>query len=305
MKKSFQNGGSVSDPAGLAFSRSALGRTLLGLSTARSGANRTVAGFLLRDPIRISAWSIEEFAANAGVSTASVSRFARAAGFSNFPELRNALAATLSESLHPVEKLRRTFAADSDLDSAFGGGLEATSAGIQRLINGIGASDLRPAVDAISQARTVYVMGFGLSAHLAGLLTLNLQPFLPRLVNIVQFGGTEVAAGRLAALETNDLLIAISFPRYARDALDLTHFAREHGAKVVAITDSSASPLSRLADVLLTAPSSHPVLSMSAAPALVLVEALVSAFMLSNPENVRHAARLTDAISQFIHRDET
>ena len=50
---------------------------------------------------------------------------------------------------------------------------------------------------------------------------------------VVEFGGTEVAAGRLMNIGPKDLLIAISFPRYARDRC----------AHVIALTDSMAPPL--------------------------------------------------------------
>lgn len=268
----------------------------------RPGANRTIADFLLRNPIQIAAWSIEELALKIGVSTASLSRFARAAGFAGYPELRSALAQTLQDSLHPVEKLRQTFERGSGLDAAFEDSLQSAYANVASLMESLRSTDMQAAVAELSKARSVYVMGFGLSAHLAALLTLNLQPFLPHLVNVVQFGGTEVAAGRLASLDQDDMLIAMSFPRYARDAIDLTRYAKDRRSHVLAITDSPASPLARLCDTLLLAPSIHPVISMSCAPALVLIEALVTAFMLSNPQNVSHATKLTEAIANYVYR---
>ncbi len=67
-------------------------------------------------------------------------------------------------------------------------------------------------------------------------------------MNVVEYGGTEVAAGRLMNLERADALIAISFPRYAADAIHLTRYARDRGAHITALTDSIASPLAPLAE---------------------------------------------------------
>ncbi|MBY0610805.1 MAG: MurR/RpiR family transcriptional regulator [Beijerinckiaceae bacterium] len=301
MQESFQHSPSPE----IAFSKSELGVRLGELSAGRPGANRTIADYLLRNPIQISAWSIEEFALNVGVSTASLSRFARAIGFKGYPDLRSALAQTLRDSLHPVEKLRQTFLRGSGAQAAFSDGLSATLANIEGTAEGLRSMDLETIVSRLGAARTIYVMGFGLSSHLAALLSLNLQPFFNHLVNVVQYGGTEVAAGRLATVGKDDLLISISFPRYARDAIDLTRYARDRKAHVVAITDSPASPLARLCDDLLIAPSAHPVISSSCAPALVLIEALVTAFMASNAENVTHATKLTDAIANYIYRPES
>ena len=287
----------------IAFARTDLGTRLQSIVAGRPGANRTIAEFLLRNPIQISAWSIETLALRAGVSAASLTRFARTLGFAGYPGLRAALAETLSDSLLPVEKLRKTFQRGSRHD-AYEEGLRSTLDNVRQATEALKTIDLRALVARMAGARSVYVMGFGLSAHLAGLLTLHLQPFFEHLVNVAEFGGTEVAAGRLVNLDERDMLIAISFPRYARDVVDLTRFARDRGAHIVALTDSPASPLAPLGTTLLAVPSTHPVMPSSFAASLVLVEALVSAFMLSKTENVARAAELTGAIANYLFRDD-
>jgi DNA-binding MurR/RpiR family transcriptional regulator len=121
---------------------------------------------------------------------------------------------------------------------------------------------------------------------------------------VVEFGGTEVAAGRLMNVAKGDLLIVLSFPRYATDAVQLAAYARDRGAALVAITDSPASPLARLTDAVLLAPSQHPILSSSLAAAVVVIEALVARLMTSNRRNVAQAAKLTEAISAYLFRGD-
>ncbi|KAA2235847.1 MurR/RpiR family transcriptional regulator [Salinarimonas soli] len=285
-----------------AFAESEVGRRLVALLHGSSPANRTVADFLLRNPVRVSGLGIEDLAAATAVSTASLSRFARAAGFRGYGELRGALAETLQAILQPVEKLRDTFERPRPGASPHTDGLEATLASLRMAAEGLAPDAIEAVVARLQRAPTVYVMGFGLSAHAAGLLTLGLQPFCPGLINVVEFGGTEVAAGRLMNVARGDMLVVISVPRYARDAVQLTHYARDRGAGVVAITDSPASPLARLADHLLLAPSRHPVLSSSLAAAVLVVEALVTGMMVSSRANVNQAAKLTEAISSYLYR---
>jgi DNA-binding MurR/RpiR family transcriptional regulator len=289
-----QNG--VSD---VAFAASELGQRLLALQAAGSASHRTIAEHLLRNPVRGSALSIEDLAAASGVSTATLSRFARALGFPGFPDLRAALADTLQAVLRPVEKLKGSFNR-TDGASPLREGLQDTLANLRATAEGLEPAALDRVVERLVAARCVYVMGFGLSAHLAGLLTLGLQPFCQQLVNIVEFGGTEIAAGRLMNLGPDDALIAISFPRYATDAVHLTRYAADRGASIAAITDSAASPLAALAQEVLIAQSTHPVLSSSSAAAVLVIEALVTALMVSNADNVAKAARLTEAISAYL-----
>lgn len=284
---------------GTAFARSELGSRLRALHQSGSTSNRAIADHLLRNPVVGASQSIEDLAAAAGVSTATLSRFARALGYGGFPELRLALADTVQGLLIPVEKLRGALTR-TDEEDPLRDGLQQSLGNVRATAEGIDPATIGRVVKRLAAAQSIYVMGFGLSSHLASLLTLGLQPFCRQLVNVVEFGGTEVAAGRLMNIEAGDELIAISFPRYAADAVHLTRFAADRGAGVIAITDSIASPLAELAGECLLAQSTHPILSSSNVAAVLVVEALVSAFMMSNADNVEKATRLTDAISAYL-----
>lgn len=285
---------------GSAFSASGLGQLLAAEQRSGSQSNRQIAEYILRNPVRASAASIEDLAAAAKVSTATLSRFARTIGFHGYAEFRIALAETLQSVLHPVEKLKDSFARSGPEGALAAEGLEAAMSNMRATAEALTPGTLAAAVEQIVAARHVYVMGFGLSAHLAGYLTLGLQPFLPTVVNIVEYGGTEVAAGRLMGLQPSDLLIAISMPRYARDAVQLTAYAQDRGASIIAITDSPASPLVPLAGLSLLAQANHPVLSSSSSAALLVIETVVAAVMSSSPDNLRLAQALTEAISGYL-----
>jgi DNA-binding MurR/RpiR family transcriptional regulator len=284
---------------GAAFASSELGLRLRELQSAGSASNRAIAEHLLRNPVHGSSQSIEDLAAASGVSTATLSRFARALGYGGYPDLRAALADTLQAVLRPVEKLRGALARQQD-DDPLRASLQDSLSNLRATAEGVDPAVLGRVVQNLSESSCVYVLGFGLSAHLAALLTLGLQPFCKQLVNVVEYGGTEVAAGKLMNLEASDALIAISFPRYAADAIHLTRYAVDRGASIIALTDSVASPLAPLADELLIAHSSHPILSSSNVAALLVIEALVAALMVSNGANVEKAARLTEAISAYL-----
>ena len=52
-----------------------------------------------------------------------------------------------------------------------------------------------------------------------------------------------------------DVLFGISFPRYSKRTLSAMKYARDRGARVIALTDSQLSPLARVADHVLLARS--------------------------------------------------
>jgi DNA-binding MurR/RpiR family transcriptional regulator len=101
-----------------------------------------------------------------------------------------------------------------------------------------------------------------------------------------------------------DLLVSISFPRYASDAVMLTRYARDRGAHVIALTDSMASPLANWSHEVLLAQATHPVLSSSYSAALLVIESLVTCLMVSGDHQVAQAEKLTDAISAYLYTDK-
>jgi DNA-binding MurR/RpiR family transcriptional regulator len=221
----------------IAFSQSELGERLLAIQAEGSVTYSTIAEFILRNSVRVTALGITELGNACGTSSATVSRFARALGFASYAAMRSAVAEALQTALDPIDKLknsieRRAHAAAPGIES-----LDYASANIDATRQGLTVAAIDQVVSRISRARTIYVMGFGLSSHLAGLLVLHLQPFCEQVVEVVAFGGTEVAAGRLVNIADKDVLIAISFPRYAIDALKLTSWSKARGAYIVTISD--------------------------------------------------------------------
>ncbi len=289
----------------LAFAQSGFGQKLLRILAEGSASHKTIADFLLRNQIRAAALGIGELAESCHVSTATVSRFARDVGFKNYAAMRSEVGAIMQAVLQPADKLRRSIAQRTQSSSPGMDSLNYAAANIEATARNLSPSKIDAVVAKLSGAETIYVMGFGLTAHLAALLALQLQPYCRHVVDVACFGGTENAAGRLMDLTPKDVLIAISFPRYSIDAIKLSSFARHQGACIIAITDSPASPLALSADLVLLANSTHPVLPSSATAALALIETVVTSLMVSNKQNVAKAVKLTDAIASYLYGSDS
>jgi DNA-binding MurR/RpiR family transcriptional regulator len=283
------------------FAESSLGQSLLRVLAEGSASNRAIADYLLRNQVRVTALGIEELAEACAVSTATISRFARDLGFRNYAAMRGAVAETLQSLLQPVEKLRSTIARRTAKASPALESLGYAEAALTATRGALAGTQIDRVGTVLTKARTVYVLGFGLSSFLAGALAMHLQPFCRHVVEAAASGGTEVAAGHLATIGAQDVLVVISLPRYTLDVVPLTRFARDAGAAVVSITDSPASPLAELGHHVLYAHSAHPVLPSSSSAALAVIEALAVSLMTSNKANVAKAARHTEAIAAYLY----
>ncbi|WP_068830887.1 MurR/RpiR family transcriptional regulator [Pseudomonas sp. BMS12] len=262
---------------------------------------RKVADFILRHPLKAATLTIEELAQATATSPAAVNRLARAMELSGFSALKSALVMTLQELVSPVDKLRNEMAQRTDGSFGLHEHLQITTSNLASTASSNSREAFDAFVDALMAARRIYILGFGNSAYMAGIAAANLVPYCADAVAVSMEGGNENAAYRLATITEQDVLLAISLPRYSLDTLQLSRFALERGAKVLAITDTPASPLTPIADHSLFAPAEHPVLISSNSAVLALIESLVAAVMTRNKEAVELAAELTESVLSYLH----
>ena len=160
-----------------AFAQSPLGQTLMHVLASGSASQRQIADYLLRNQMRVTALGIEELADSCQVSTATISRFARDIGQKNYSAMRSAMAETLQSLLQPVDKLRRTIQRRARATSPITESLEYAAANIAATSDALSPPAMQAVVRRLTRAKVVYVMGFGLSANLAGMLVQHLRRF--------------------------------------------------------------------------------------------------------------------------------
>jgi DNA-binding MurR/RpiR family transcriptional regulator len=243
-------------------------------------------------PIRTLSHSADEIASLTGTSVAAVNRFARAAGFDGFGHLKAELGEELHSTVEPLRKLRSARA--KARWPRTGDGTPVIDA--EALQHAVTVPEIERVAGRLLKARQVLVLGLGTSSCLAGYAVHVLTPYLPHVWSVAMEGGTEEAARRLARCARGDVLVAISLPRYSKDTVRLADFTRTRGAHVIALVDVAEAPLGRVADSLLVAPSTHPVMPSSAVGTLAVIEAMAVAVMRLNPDSVRIARELSDLV---------
>ncbi len=282
------------------FAESTLGQQVVARMREGSKSQRALSDFILRNPVFVATHGIEDISRTAGISASTISRYVRDLGIDSYATFRADVADRVQDLIAPVTKLESRLAQAAQGVSAPESSLASARAQLDSLSDAATIAAIAEATRTLVAARQIWVIGFGLSAHLAAMLALGLQPYRDGVINVVQYGGTEVAAGRLMSVGAGDVVVAISFPRYSSDVIELSKAAQSMGATLIALTDSPASPLARIADQMLTAPAQHPVLSSSSLPGLALIEALVSDFLLSDPAHVDRAGRMAAIMSAYL-----
>ena len=259
-----------------------------------------MAEYVLAHPFRVVTMTIDEFAAAAEVSVATANRFARALDLPGYPQFRTELARGFEAALEPVEVLRTGLAHSASAVQIFTATLEEDIRNAQRSLQNLDARACEQAVETILAADRVFIIGFGASGFLAGLLQRGLCLHLHSVDSLAGPGGVSHAARQLSRMTRKDLVIAIGFPPYLADTVTLAGAAQNAGVPVLALTDKPTSPLAPTASVVLYTVSTRQWLAHSETAALGLIEALTAAVDYRAGNCVAAAAGVTQGVMPWL-----
>ncbi len=221
-----------------------------------------------------------------GVSESTVVRFATQLGFDGYPGLQKAVQELIRRKLTIVQRLDVTRARMTD-DQVLHQVATSDIHNIRRTLEELDNQVFYQAVDRIVDARQVYVFGAGSCKALASFLTHYLQMLVGGQVHLISAASQSEIFEEILGVDSRDVLIGISFPRYSSKAAKTLHYARSKGAGVVAITDSPQSPIAPYADALLTARSDMASIVDSLVAPLSVINALIVAISLRTMDQTR------------------
>ncbi|HET6213842.1 MAG TPA: MurR/RpiR family transcriptional regulator [Micromonosporaceae bacterium] len=222
-----------------------------GLLPSLSPAEQRVGRLVVADPADAARRTITDLATSAQTSEATVIRFCRSVGMEGYPQLRIRLAAEAARRVEPP-------------DARVVGGDIPPGADMAQIIATIAFNDARaveetaeqldPAVcdkvvEAISAASRVDIYGAGASGFVA-------SDFLQKLHRIgrtaFSWADVHTALASAALLGRGDVAIGISHTGTTSDVVEILEVARGRGATTVALTNFPRSPITDVADHVLT-----------------------------------------------------
>jgi DNA-binding MurR/RpiR family transcriptional regulator len=286
-------------------SHSSVAQRISKVSSALTKSQRELADYVLAHPLQVATMPIDELARTVGVSVATANRFARVLDFDGYPQFRAALVLGFESTLAPVEKLRSNLERPSGVVDIFAGALADAERNIARTRESLDQRSCERAVAAILKAERIFILGFGSSSWLGGLLQRSLDLYCGNVQLLASIESSSYAARTLSRAGRKDLVIAIAFPRYFSDTEMLARRARDAGVPVLALTDRVTSPLTPLASVALYAHSDSEYFANSEASVLALIEALCSAVAHSAKDSVKAAAQLAESVLPWLHETAT
>ena len=240
-----------------------------------SKGQKLIANYIVNHFDKAAFMTASKLGTTVGVSESTVVRFASEIGFEGYPELQKALQELIRNKLTTVQRMDVT---NEQLENAnvLTKVLSKDIERVRRTMEETSQADFSAAVETICAARNIYILGVRSSGALAQFLSFYFNHIFPSVKHINTSSRAEMFE-QIMRIGKEDVFIAISFPRYSKRTLSAMKYAKDCGARVVALTDSRLSPLTRFADHTLIAKSDMASFVDSLVAPLSVINALIVA----------------------------
>ncbi|MBT59206.1 MAG: transcriptional regulator [Acidiferrobacteraceae bacterium] len=217
-----------------------------------------IALYLTQNPNDVAVRSVNSIGQRCSIHASSFVRFAQSLGYKGFKELQTKFEKRLMTAAPGFEArvhaLEEELQARDDLSEAgFLRDLVVNdAASVQSLVDDIAPEDLATTAGIISEAETVFLLGQLRSAPVVEVIRYMLTMLGKKCILLDPSGGLATHMAR--TIGPNDALLAVSFRFYASEVVSIVEQAADRGTSIIAISDSTLSPLAKSAAVLFAVP---------------------------------------------------
>jgi len=239
---------------------------------------KQAARYIIDHPDDVALCSMRQLAAHAGVHPSTMVRLAREMNFDGHAQFQE----PFQERLRSKPKISYVGGA-RDLQARSGNGntvslvaemFQMECRAFKVLSEEQNPDDIAKAADVLCGARNIFAVGVRSMYPVAFYFHYACRMFTNNVHLVGGHGGT--FADQLRGVGKGDVVLATSFAPYTRNTVRAVDYAQEHGARVVAVTDSAVSPITRgKHTVTLVVGKESPSLFHSIVPAMAVIEALV------------------------------
>jgi len=249
-----------------------------------SKSHKKIADFICEHYDKAAFMTAARLGEEVGISESTVVRFASELGYDGYPEFLHVLKEYTKNKLTAVQRMEITsskFAEKDVLSTVISSDIEK----LRQTSENISVADFTGAVNTICSAKRIYILGARTCFSIASFLGfyLNLISYDTRLITTNSASET---FEQIFDVSPDDVVIAISYPRYSRRTLNAVKYSHDRGAKIIAITDSELSPIYPYADHKIIAGSDMSNFVDSLVAPLSIINAIIVAVVMRNGENV-------------------
>ena len=249
-----------------------------------SKGQKLIAQYILKNYDKVAFMTACKLGETVGVSESTVVRFANALGYSGYPKLQDALQEVIKNKLTTVQRVDmiKEFNDDSAILKKI---VKSDMDNIKDTLEEIDEKAFEEAANRILKAKRIYIVGMRSSFTIAQYLGFYLGIILDS-VHVIRTDMGD-AFEQVVKINEDDVLIAVSFPRYSKKSYQIVSYAKEKGAHIVSLTDSPFAPVASFTDNLLLVKSNMASFVDSLVPALSIANALIVSVGMKEKEDIK------------------
>ena len=241
--------------------------------------------------------ALKDVAETAGVSEAMVVKIAKKLGFSGYRDFRQNVAGYVRLS---VDEMHDDLSPDDTASEIVGKVFRASMQALQETLAIADIAAFERAAEFIADARQRDFYGVGGSAQIARDVA---HKFLRIGIRASVYDDAHMMAMSASLLGTRDVAVGFSHTGSTLVTLEALQIARRRGARTIAITNYSMSPLADVADVVLCSTArGSPLLGENAAARVAQLNILDAVFVLVAQRDIQSAetslVRTKDAVRE-------
>ena len=214
-----------------------------------SKGQKKIANAVLYEYEKVSEMTAAYLGRYVGVSESTVVRFAGVLGFDRYSEFQLAVADLARKKFtlnQRIDATKRKIYRRDIIENVMKADINRIRDTMEKLDKKVFSSS----VDAIINAKNIYVIGARGSEALAKMLQYNLSLIFDN-VKFVMSGSTAEVFEQMYSIGKGDILIAFCYPRYSTKVVNAVKYAKSNEATVILFTDTEASPPAEYASLLL------------------------------------------------------
>lgn len=236
-----------------------------------SRSYRKVADFIMSNYYEVSFMTAAQLASSVGVDTTTVVRFSQRLGYNGYPELlndiREQVRAEIYAAYEPQEML------PDDPAGVFKDRAEQEQHNLREMLVHNPPEHMRRVAELLANAKHVVLVAEGYANAAAEMAA---EQFRHRGISAEAAGDDPVRmAGTLLGLEPGTAVIGISATMYGESVAKALSYARTKGCVTLGVVGSLSSPVNRMSDHVVFAPTSAP----GPLPSVVALVAALSALV--------------------------
>ena len=259
-----------------------------------SKGQRLIAKYITEEYDKAAFMTANRLGKNVGVSESTVVRFAVELGFDGYPSMQKAMQEMVLNRLTSVQRIEvaNNRIGDQDVISMV---VQSDIEKLRQTEETISRAEFNAAVNAVLGAKRVYILGVRSAAPLANFLGYYLN-YMFNNVHVITGCGTSEMFEKIVGVNSDDVVIAFSFPRYSSATTKGAQYCRSTGATVIGITDQRTSPLGSTCDHVLLAKSDMVSLVDSLVAPWSIVNALIVAIAAKREKEVHRTFEALERI---------